>query len=77
MSPAPWRVSRPIGTARPLRWKGAYSMHNDAFTTDAMHVAVPRAAGIDVHKMQVLNRSYSRHGLRGLFGSGGGHGFSH
>ena len=28
-------------------------MHNDDFASDAMHVAVPRAAGIDVHKMQV------------------------
>ena len=28
-------------------------MHKDAFTSDAMHVAVPRTAGIDVHKMQV------------------------
>ena len=29
-------------------------MHNDAFASDAMHVAVlPRATCIDVHKMQV------------------------
>lgn len=36
MSPAPGRVSRPIGTARPLRWKGVCGMHNDAFASDAM-----------------------------------------
>ncbi len=28
-------------------------MQEDHFTIDAMHVAVPRAAGIDVHKMEV------------------------
>ena len=27
--------------------------------------------------LSLLNRGYSRHGLCGLFGSGGGHGFSH
>ena len=28
-------------------------MERDCFSTDSMHVAVPRAAGINVHKMQV------------------------
>ncbi len=28
-------------------------MERDCFSSDSMHVAVPRAAGIDVHKMQV------------------------
>lgn len=28
-------------------------MEQDSFTVDAMHVAVPRAAGIDVHKMEL------------------------
>ncbi len=28
-------------------------MEKDQFTADSMHVVVPRAAGIDVHKMQV------------------------
>ena len=28
-------------------------MERDCFSTDSMHVAVPRAAGINVHKIQV------------------------
>ena len=28
-------------------------MEQDSFTVDAMHVAVPHAAGIDVHKMEL------------------------
>jgi len=39
-------------------------MQNDHFVPDAMHVAVPRAAGVDVHKMQLTAavRVYGRDG---------------
>ncbi|MCY4598061.1 MAG: hypothetical protein OXC19_25090 [Bryobacterales bacterium] len=46
-------------------------MEKDQFTVDSMYVVVPRAAGIDVHKMQVTatvrrrrQRGYHHEALR-------------